>query len=59
MIQVFQPNLTFKDKLAVYRALLKNNISGTSPEVEMVTLLLPKSRPSLSLIIFTAFLTLS
>ena len=33
MIQVFQPNLTFKDKLAVYRALLKNNISGTSPEV--------------------------
>ncbi len=34
MIQVFQPNLTFKDKLAVYRALLKNNISGTSPEVK-------------------------
>ena len=34
MIQVFQPNLTLKDKLAVYRALLKNNISGTSPIIK-------------------------
>ena len=34
MISVFQPSLTFKDKFAVYKTLLKNNISGTSPIIE-------------------------
>tara|TARA_Y100000996_G_C22557671_1_gene656204 strand:- start:4235 stop:5350 length:1116 start_codon:yes stop_codon:yes gene_type:complete len=34
MISVFEPNLTYKDKFAVYKTLMKNNISGTSPVIE-------------------------
>ena len=34
MISVFEPSLTLKDKFAVYKTLLKNNISGTSPIIE-------------------------
>ena len=34
MIPVFEPEITFKDKVAVYRAMSKKNISGTSPEIK-------------------------
>ena len=33
MIRVFEPNITFNDKLSVMKTLIKNNISGTSPVV--------------------------
>ena len=33
MIPVFKPELTLADKFSVLNALLKNNISGTSPIV--------------------------
>jgi len=34
MISVFEPNLTFKDKFAVFKTLMKNDISGTSPIIK-------------------------
>jgi perosamine synthetase len=34
MYSVFEPRLTFKDKTAVFKTLMTNNISGTSPVVE-------------------------
>ncbi|MDC3103797.1 DegT/DnrJ/EryC1/StrS family aminotransferase [Acidimicrobiaceae bacterium] len=34
MIKVFKPNLSFFDKISVFKALLKNEISGTSSEVK-------------------------
>ena len=34
MIKVFEPDITIKDKFAVYRAMSKKNISGTSPEID-------------------------
>ena len=33
MIRVFEPRLTFSDKVSVLKTLFKNNISGTSPTV--------------------------
>ena len=33
MIQVFQPSLTFYDKVSVLRSLLSNDISGASPKI--------------------------
>ena len=35
MIRVFEPKLTFKDKLSVLKTMQKNNISGTSPTVDL------------------------
>jgi perosamine synthetase len=34
MINVFQPSITFSDKLSVWKTLSKNNISGTSPVIK-------------------------
>ena len=34
MIKVFSPKLSFRDKLSVFRALIKNEISGTSNKVQ-------------------------
>jgi perosamine synthetase len=34
MINVFEPSITFKDKLSVWKTLSQNNISGTSPVVK-------------------------
>jgi len=34
MIKVFEPNITIKDKISVFKALSKNNISGTSPIIQ-------------------------
>ena len=34
MIKVFEPSLTYKDKLSVLKALSRNYISGTSPVVK-------------------------
>jgi perosamine synthetase len=34
MIRVFEPSLTWKDKISVLKDLNKNNISGQSPSVK-------------------------
>ena len=34
MIRVFEPSITYKDKISVFKALSRNNISGTSPIVK-------------------------
>ena len=43
MIRVFSPKLTYKDKISVLRALLKNEISGSSNEVKNFESLLTKN----------------
>lgn len=35
MIKVFEPNITFGDKLSVLKSLFKNHISGTSPTINI------------------------
>ena len=34
MIKVFEPKLSFSDKLAVFSSIMKNEISGSSPIVK-------------------------
>jgi perosamine synthetase len=43
MIRVFSPKLTYKDKLSVFRALVKNEISGSSNELKKFESLLTKN----------------
>ena len=42
MIRVFEPKLTKKDLISVFRSLIKNNISGTSPPVKEFEMLASK-----------------
>ena len=43
MIKVFEPKLSFSDKLAVFSSIMKNEISGSSPIVKNLKKIQPKS----------------